>query len=276
MERVAGMNRAIATGAFLFALLASTAHAADPAPIVAAERAFAADGRTMAWPEAFKRHAAADGVMFAPEPVNAQAHLAAMQVRPRATLQWWPLFAGMAASGDLGFTTGPSTIDGRPLGQYFTVWVKQPDGRWAWTLDAAPDVDPPLTAPPSSEPGVLAAGLPSARAWPVVQAAEAALAKAAATDAPKAYREVLARDARIAGLAKRVAVGPAQIGEELSVRATAIVFKPLGGGAARAGDLAWTYGAAAWTGGRGHYVRIWRHDRAGWRIVWDQLLPLAT
>ncbi len=276
MECMAGMDRAIATGAFVFALLASSAQAADPAPVVAAERAFAADGRVMAWPEAFKRHAAADGIMFAPEPVNAQAHLAAMPTRPRPTLQWWPLYAGMAASGDLGFTTGPSTIDGRPLGQYFTVWAKQADGRWTWALDAAPDVDPPLMAPPSSEPGVLAAGLPSARAWPAVQAAEAALAKTAVADAPKAYREVLANDARIAGLSKRVAVGAAQIGEELNARAPAIAFKPLGGGAARAGDLAWTYGAAAWTGGRGHYVRVWRHERAGWRIVWDQLLPAVT
>ena len=88
MERMARMDRAIATGALLLALLASSrAQAADPAPVVAAERAFSADGLVMAWPEAFKRHAAADGVMFAPDPVNAQAHLAAMQVKPRATLQ---------------------------------------------------------------------------------------------------------------------------------------------------------------------------------------------
>ncbi len=273
---MARMDRAIATGAFLLGLLTSAAQAADPAPVVAAERAFAADGRAMPWPEAFKRHAAADGIMFAPGPVNAQAHLATMPVRPRATLQWWPLFAGMASSGDLGFTTGPSTIDGRPLGQYFTVWVRQGDGRWAWALDAAPDVDPPLMAPPSSEPGVLAAGKPSARAWPAVQAAEAVLARTAAADAPKAYRSALAQDARIAGLSKRVAVGAAKIGEELSIRATAIAFTPLGGGAARAGDLAWTYGAASWTGGQGHYVRVWRHERAGWRIVWDQLLPAVT
>ena len=272
------MDRTIAKAAVLLALAAapSLACAADPAPVVAAERAFAADGRLMAWPEAFKRHAAADGIMFAPGPVNAQAHLAAMEPRARPTLQWWPLYAGMALSGDLGFTTGPSTINGAPLGQYFTVWAKQADGRWRWALDAAADIDPPLMAPPSSEPGVLAAGAPSKRPWPAVQAAESALAKTAATDAAYAYRAVLAPDARIAGLSKRLAAGDAMIDAELKARGAAIAFKPLGGGAARAGDLAWTYGEASWSGGRGHYVRVWRHGRSGWRIVWDQLLPLAA
>jgi hypothetical protein len=199
-----------------------------------------------------------------------------MEPRARPTLQWWPLYAGMALSGDLGFTTGPSTINGAPLGQYFTVWAKQADGRWRWALDAAADIDPPLMAPPSSEPGVLAAGAPSKRPWPAVQAAESALAKTAATDAAYAYRAVLAPDARIAGLSKRLAAGDAMIDAELKARGAAIAFKPLGGGAARAGDLAWTYGEASWSGGRGHYVRVWRHGRSGWRIVWDQLLPLAA
>lgn len=271
------MDRAIANRAVLLGLLLApaAAHAADPAPVVAAERAFAADGRIIPWPEAFKRHAAADGIMFAPGPVNAQARLAAMETRPRPTLQWWPLYAGMAASGDLGFTTGPSTIDGKPLGQYFTVWAKQADGRWAWVLDAGPNVDPPLMAPPSSEPGRLAPGVPSKNAWRAVQAAEAVLAGAAAADAPAAYRSALAADSRLAGISGKLAAGPT-IAAELRARAMTIDFKPLGGGAAKAGDLAWTYGAAAWTGGQGHYVRVWRHDRAGWRIVWDQLLPAVT
>ena len=37
--------------------------------------------------------------------------------------------------------------------------------------------------------------------------------------------------------------------------------------------MAYTYGAARWTGGAGHYVRVWRHDEAGWRIVADMFLP---
>jgi hypothetical protein len=29
---------------------------------------------------------------------------------------------------------------------------------------------------------------------------------------------------------------------------------------------------ASWRGGRGHYVRIWRKDAGGWRILFDELL----
>jgi hypothetical protein len=27
---------------------------------------------------------------------------------------------------------------------------------------------------------------------------------------------------------------------------------------------------------RGHYVRIWRNDKAGWRLLFDELLPRAA
>jgi hypothetical protein len=276
MERVANMGRVLGTTVLASALLTAPvlAHAADPAPVVAAERAFVADGVAMGWVAAFRKHTAADGIMFAPDPVLTADNLAKLEDKPRPTLNWWPLWAGMARSGDLGFTTGPYTVNGKPGGQYFTVWTKQANGRWAWAFDGGPDVETPLTAPPSSEPGVLAAGVPSTNGWSGVQAAEAILAKAAAADATGAYRAALAPDARIAGLATRVSAGSLLVGQELAARAPRIQFKPLGGGAARAGDLAWTYGDAAWAGGRGHYVRIWRHDRRGWRLVWDELLPV--
>ena len=37
-------------------------------------------------------------------------------------------------------------------------------------------------------------------------------------------------------------------------------------------------GLAKWTSRdgpdrRGHYVRIWRNDKAGWRLLFDELLP---
>jgi hypothetical protein len=115
------------------------------------------------------------------------------------------------------------------------------------------------------------------KAMAEVMLAEAALARAAAADAKAAYLAALADDGRIVGSKARPPVSRADNEAELATRAATIAFSPLGGQASNAGDLAWTYGMAEWPEdgrqGRGHYVRIWRKDAQGWRLVFDELLP---
>jgi hypothetical protein len=110
-----------------------------------------------------------------------------------------------------------------------------------------------------------------------VTKAETALALAAQTDAKAAYLAAIAEDGRVVGSKAKPPTSRAELETELSTRPTAIRFSPLGGQASTAGDLAWTYGAAQWSRDgrerRGHYVRIWRNDAAGWRLLFDELLP---
>lgn len=259
------------------------APAADPAPVVAAERAFAADGLAMGIKGSFLKHSAPDAILFAPGPVKAHDLYAKRPDQKGPPLVWWPLWAGIARSGDLGFTTGPATYDGRESGWYFTVWAKQADGGWKWLYDGGAASAHDGAAPQGSQPAYLAASTgPEATAslaMGQVRAAEAALAKLAAADAKAAYLAVLSPDARVAGSKAAPATTPQAVTAELSTRASKIVFSPLGGSASAAGDLAWTYGDAAWTEGpepaRGHYVRIWQSRSDGWRLVFDQILPVA-
>ncbi len=58
------------------------------------------------------------------------------------SLRWRPEFAGMAASTDLGYTSGTSILryleNGEPMekpGRYVTIWGKQGDGSWKVVLD---------------------------------------------------------------------------------------------------------------------------------------------
>ena len=110
--------------------------------------------------------------VWAPEPLLAKAVYS--QPRPKGVeLVWWPLWAGIARSGDLGFTTGPYTADGRPGGYYFTVWAKQPDGSWKWLFDGGPPSDQTGAAPQGSDvayarPAARQAGS-SAKAMELVQ-----------------------------------------------------------------------------------------------------------
>jgi len=271
-----------AAAALAFTLLATPALAAPPTPepVVAAERAFAADGLAMGVQASFLKHSAPEGILFAPEPVLARAVFG--QPRPKgAPLVWWPLWAGISCSGDLGFTTGPYTVDGKPGGYYFTVWARQPDGSWKWLFDGGPPSDQTNAAPQGSEVAYARlaarqAGSPS-KAMEEVTRAEIALHAAARTDAKAAFLAAVADDGRIVGSKAAPPASRTELEAELATRATSIAFTPLGGQASKAGDLAWTYGVARWSkdgpGARGHYVRIWRNDRAGWRILFDELLP---
>jgi ketosteroid isomerase-like protein len=271
----------------LFAAALSTAPAmAASTPhdqVAAAERAFAADGRDLGWVEAFKKYAAPDGLQLAPGLVNAQESLAKIPPAQNAKgLFWWPLWVGAARSGDLGFTTGAATYDGKPLSHYFTVWKKQADGAWKWQFDGGKHESAVSPAGPDAQPILLpaagAAAGSSDKAMVEVRTAEAALATRARVDIASAYRAVLSPHARTIGWTSLSGEGPAAYQDTLGARPTAIDYSLRGGEASGAGDLAWTYGDAAWMADgkprTGHYVRIWQDSAQGWKLVFDQLYPL--
>jgi len=53
-------------------------------------------------------------------------------------LSWAPFTAVASASGDMGYTMGNwkfATPDTTMYGFYYTIWKKQADGSWKWTVD---------------------------------------------------------------------------------------------------------------------------------------------
>jgi hypothetical protein len=105
-----------------------------------------------------------------------------------------------------------------------------------------------------------------------VQAAETALAARAVTDSAAALKAALTPDARVQGSKLPPAMTPAAVDKELATRADRITFHLIGGGAAKAGDLVWTYGDALWEKDRAHFVRVWQRRGGHWRVVFDQLV----
>lgn len=265
----------------------ASAAPATPADVVAAERQFAADGQARGWIAAFKKYAAPDAIAFQPDPVNVQQAFASRPDEPAdRSLKWWPIYAGIAQSGELGFTTGPFTVGDRPGGFYFTVWAKQPDGSWRWIYDGGPRHKAASPFGPETEPVHLPLATGSSRsadaAWAEVGQAEAALARAAAQSSSAGYLAHLSSDSWIMGSPEQPATDSAGRVAELGRRAPSIAFSQIGGRASRAGDLVYTYGDAQWASGRGHYVRIWQRRSEGWKLVFDELLvvplpkPAAT
>ena len=266
------------------AVAAPVAKPADPAPVIAAEHAFAARAAVIGVAPSFLEFMTDDAIVFRPDPMLARAVYGALPAPklPKdggTLLNWWPSFAGVARSGDLGFTTGPATVNGARSGIfYFTVWVRQTDGGWKWTYDGGIEGDGSKAPGQAAEPIVLPPGdarpLAPDTAMQQVRAAEIALALRAKSDVPGAYKAVLAVDARLQGSAAGPATSSDAVGRELATRAKTIAFGPIGGSASRAGDLAWTYGDARWDKGRGHYVRIWQRRAGKWTLVFDEIITV--
>lgn len=285
---------------FATALLAAgpvLAQSPDVAPVVAAERAFAADAPVMGLTASFNKWSLPDAVMIGGGQVQTVRDVFPPDVpRPadEIRLEWWPNFAGISRSGDMGFTTGGVAVNGRRTGHYFTIWSKQSDGSWRWVYDGGSGASAADVPGPDSEPVILPvgpellevryAGQPrssvpaSDRAMIAVTEQEAALAQAAAVDQAAAHLAVLADNGRLYVAPRPPAIGRAAFAEALAGWPGTFRFGPTGGGgASRYGDMAWTFGTADWTADgqarTGHYVRLWQRQEAGWKIVLAQLIP---
>lgn len=253
----------------------------DTAPLLSAERAFAARAAAVGVEASFLESMAPDAMVLRPDPVS--AHTAYTSRPPRKPpaeggplLAWSPRWVGIARSGDLGFTTGPARVNGKPVGGYVTVWRKQPDGSWKWIFDGGVPNDSDAEMVGEGPVPTLAASLGpapgAARATAEVAAAEAALSDLAAKDAPTAYARVLGLDAHLLGSAAAPADTPAAVEAELHRRPAKLEFTPLGVTLSEAGDLAWTYGRAQASAESTHYVRIWQRRGGSWKLVLDALM----
>ncbi|MEA3064848.1 MAG: hypothetical protein QOJ27_1294, partial [Sphingomonadales bacterium] len=151
----------LALAALLASPLAAHARPAPVGEVVEAERAFARAAQTDGANAAFLRYSAPDGLVFQPGPTLARKALADHPIPP-VQLHWWPVYAGIAASGDLGFTTGPYAVgsgERQGHGWYFTIWRRQADGSWRWVLDHGP----PTREAARFDPKVPVVALPAGR-----------------------------------------------------------------------------------------------------------------
>jgi len=289
--------RAIAFAAALTVAGPALAQAPDAAPIVAAERAFAADAPVLGLTASFNKWAVPDAVMIGDGQVQTVHDVFPPEVpRPadEIRLEWWPNFAGISRSGDLGFTTGGVAVNGQRTGHYFTIWQKQADGSWRWVYDGGSGASAVDVPGPDSEPVILPPGPellrvvtsldgpppPMDPGWAMtrVRADEAVLARAAATDQKAAHLAAMADNGRLYVAPRPPAIGRDAFADALDAWPATFRFGPTeGGGQSRYGDLVWTYGPAAWTRDgqerTGHYVRLWQRQEAGFRIVLAQLIP---
>ena len=254
--------------------------AAEPIDeVIAAERAFAAHTRERGFRDGFLAFVAPDGFTFEPGPVQARPRLEALPEGPAPgpPLFWWPQFAGVARSGDLGFTTGGATIPVR----YFTVWQRQSDGGWRWIYDGGTPLAAPVGGGEGDEvvrlPASTSAAASAEAALAEVAALESELAQAAADDAAAARLRFLAEEALVSGSAAGSLPGREHHSAELARQPARLEMRPLGAIGSGAGDMVFAWGQLRWSRDGnarwGHYARVWQSRAEGWRIVADVSVP---
>jgi ketosteroid isomerase-like protein len=259
--------------------------------MVKTEQAFSKMAEEKGARDAFMTFIADDGLMFRPGAVNGKKWMLENPLPPsdkKSLLAWQPSYAGMAASGDLGFTTGPWEFkndikDEKPsgYGHFMTVWKKQPDGSWKFVLDLG------ISHPQSGGPLTL---------WQPPETSEQKTAKE--VDTASALKSLIARDLKYSdegvkkGLVKAFLafaspevrlyragnlpfIGREAAADALTKANGEFKWRAIGGDVSRAGDLGYTHGTYEVTNDaktvteRGSYVRIWKKQDGAWRIVMD-------
>jgi ketosteroid isomerase-like protein len=241
------------------------------------ERAFAQAAAQSGIVQAFRQFAAPDAVMFLPGPTPATQALAT--ARWAGDLVWRTHYVGVASSGDLAFSAGPSLLRGagRPLGGfYLTIWRRQPDGGWKYVLDHAADMPPAIFGlPPRPLAAVNTEPLPGPPSNEGMREADASLNTALPKGAAAAFAARLDDQALLVRTMRPVAQGRGKALTLVADSPPILEAVTLGGSRSMDGSLGYTYGSARWSGPEGpqagYYVRVWRASPQGWRLLADQL-----
>ena len=296
------MNRYQRTGFLLLTVLVLSGCEPEPLPdreaalasLVAAERAFSQTSVEQGQRTAFLAYLAEGAIIFSPTPTDARA---VYTERPEAPtmLVWQPAFADIAATGDLGYTTGPWTFSdstGTPVGygHYVTVWRGQPDSTWRVEIDAGighPQHETPApdhVASPNDDTWIRARRklYQEAARVSMLKAdrdlAEASLERGSAA----AFSAVLADSVRFYRDGVFPRTGKAAMVEMLRQEAGVLSWVPIDAAISRAGDLGYTYGLPTFkatpedtTTSSNSYLRIWKaQPDSTWHLVVDLAAPV--
>ncbi len=249
--------------------------------MVNVERAFANLARKENTRRAFLAYLSDDGVVFEQGPVNGKKR---WEERPTddSKLDWDPEFADIAASGELGYTTGPWEYRAHRTyknpdahGHFVSVWQKNPNGLFQNILDIGVRHPHDPESHPLRTSTLHGKTRNTHRSDVSIMDIEEEFLASLREGGGKAHEQALSREARLYRTGKipmtiPTATRPVVKGEGSTVR-----FSPIQGGMSLSGDLGYVYGTASWTEskeGKGevhaNYTRIWKNeDGRHWKIV---------
>jgi ketosteroid isomerase-like protein len=251
------------------------------------ERAFVQAAQVSNWKSAFLEYFA-DGIRgFEGEDIKAE--LRKRPDPPQGLEFWWePRYGDIAASGELGWLTGPVRIvppgpEKKPtFSNYASIWKRQGDGSFKVILDVGVDI--PEMAP--FPPGVTRVPMPTrysgsekgAAARDSLLEADRRLTADLGSRGQSAYSAAAAPHTRFHRSGRMPLTNLAETSAWLKTQPAWSEGETKFAEAAQSGDLGYTWGSyaigadASGTLERGHYVRTWTRDGQGrWVLTLDVL-----
>jgi len=258
--------------------------------MVKAEQMFAARALVVGWKQAFLEYFADTAVGFDGDQTAPAKSLFRKQPDPPKDLRilWEPRYGDIAASGDLGYLTGPvrtmnpARNNGQPRHSiYASVWKRQPDGAFRVVMDMGVTTPGPVpfadgfTRAPHTD--VYTGNASTVAATKSLRDTDAALTNAARAGQADAYRGHLAQGARLHRPEVLPLVGNDAILAWLTGQPSYASGESKFAETAFSGDLGYTYGSYVMKGDpaqHGFYVRVWTRGRDGvWRVTLDVFQP---
>ncbi len=197
-------------------------------------------------------------------------------------LIWAPTFGAIAASGDLGYTTGPwiYRMAGKDVafGNFATVWQKQPDGHWKFLIDLGNSYDPPEEEQDTMQLIEPDKNIASLKATTDLMAVDESFADAMNKGSTALYKKYLHPGAHILRAHMKPFVTAASK-EVLELKRQHIIFQPQQSYTASSNDLGVVYGVCQMvpvsnekTVSSSVYMHVWRRDRQeGWQLLHETI-----
>jgi len=238
--------------------------------VIKAEKSFAAYALQHNTRDAFMRFLdSANSVEFNDGDVKKSYEIWSVRKPDSAKLIWQPAFAGIAASGDIGFTTGPweyrktAKAPATATGSFATIWFNSGDGNWKYMVDIGTQGSPSYTVDTVQKLASTYTDISAEDAMTVdrkfIQQYEGLH--------NDVFKTIVTANSWFVLPGKQPLKGVQQILAGLSAIPAGLQFIQMGGGMSTAGDIAYVYGSVRHEATIGNYLRVWQKTKDGFKLV---------
>ena len=246
--------------------------------LILAEKNFAGYSVAHSTKGAFLKFLDSAGVVFdKAKAVNGIELWNSREKRP-GILNWYPLYAEISSSGDFGYTTGPWTYQASgndsiaARGIYTTVWHIDKNGEWKFLVDLGTNNSPAHSGDEDRKIIIVQKDTGASKSKKDFIAAEESFIKLAGTDKIKAYEKYLSSFYSILNRNDHSPTSNRSAKKDIiDATPSAIIYQVDGWKISPKNDLAYIYGTTELNGIQENYLRIWRHEKDGWKIALEVL-----